>query len=127
MQGVYSYDGATGKTGPDAVPVAQQGVTRVLGNQFFLDLKRSPAAVKVCVHDEQFCASSGTDGRRSIEDNFWIQLTSSKNKIAVDERSSVARSPTLPFPTLFAGRAVTHSPAKSFYRSSLMSPLVAVV
>jgi len=27
MQGVYSYDGATGKTGPDAVPVAQEGAT----------------------------------------------------------------------------------------------------
>ena len=86
----------------------RRGLARVLGNQFFLDLKRSPAAVKVCVHDEQFCASSGTDGRRSRENNCLDPTNIHKNKIAVDERSSVARSSTLPFPTLFAGRAVTH-------------------
>jgi hypothetical protein len=36
--------------GNDAVPFAEDGV----GNQFFFDLKKSPAPIKVCVHDEHF-------------------------------------------------------------------------
>lgn len=36
--------------GKDALPFAADGG----GNQFFLDLKTSPAAVKVCIHDEGF-------------------------------------------------------------------------
>jgi hypothetical protein len=36
--------------GEQALPFAEDGE----GNQFFLDLRRSPAAVKVCLHDESF-------------------------------------------------------------------------
>jgi SMI1 / KNR4 family (SUKH-1) len=38
--------------GKDALPFASDGG----GNQFFLDLKTTPASVKVCVHDEGFRA-----------------------------------------------------------------------
>lgn len=44
------HNSRTPSLGKDALPFAVDGG----GNQFFLDLKSSPQAVKVCVHDDNF-------------------------------------------------------------------------